>query len=351
MPATGSSTAWQRHSRNDRPRQVGPGAMTDQDLRDLPSRLAVRIPCPELGDWRTGNTGVAGFWSFAAPRPGPHLLLTSLLHGNEIAGAAAVLRLLEHGVRPRVGRLTLGFANLDAFDQFDTRSPTSSRFLDEDMNRVWSAEHLDGCRRSIELDRARQLRPLVHAADVLLDLHSMLWDSEPLVLCGMTDASRRLAMSLGVPTLVIADKGHTGGPRLIDYAHFAQGQRRALLVEAGQHWQAETIDTALAAAGALLIRLGMACACDLEGVVPVPVPHGPPRFATVTRTVTAEHADFAFVQNFRGGEIVEKRNTLIALDGHAEIRTPHDRCLLVMPSLRPVPGHTAVRLARFVEPQ
>jgi hypothetical protein len=36
------------------------------------------------------------------------------------------------------------------------------------------------------------------------------------------------------------------------------------------------------------------------------------------------------------------------MDGDTEIRTPHDDCLLVMPSLRPSRGHTAVRLARFV---
>jgi hypothetical protein len=39
---------------------------------------------------------------------------------------------------------------------------------------------------------------------------------------------------------------------------------------------------------------------------------------------------------------------VIAHDGDQPIRTPHDDCLLVMPSLRPSRGHTAVRLARFV---
>ena len=43
----------------------------------------------------------------------------------------------------------------------------------------------------------------------------------------------------------------------------------------------------------------------------------------------------------------ERRDTLIAMDGETEIRTPHDNCLLVMPSLRPSRGHTAVRLGRF----
>jgi hypothetical protein len=82
----------------------------------------------------------------------------------------------------------------------------------------------------------------------------------------------------------------------------------------------------------------------------VPVPQAPakPRLAQVTRTICARTPSFAFVQAFRGGEVVKRRNTLIALDGELEIRSPHDDCLLVMPSLRTMPGQTAVRLARFV---
>jgi hypothetical protein len=69
----------------------------------------------------------------------------------------------------------------------------------------------------------------------------------------------------------------------------------------------------------------------------------------VTRTVTAQSAEFVFLRDFRGGEVIPRRNTLIALDGEAELRTPHDDCLLVMPSPRAMRGHTAVRLARFEE--
>jgi hypothetical protein len=39
---------------------------------------------------------------------------------------------------------------------------------------------------------------------------------------------------------------------------------------------------------------------------------------------------------------------VIAVDGDTAIRTPHDNCLLIMPSLRPSRGHTAVRLAQFI---
>ena len=67
----------------------------------------------------------------------------------------------------------------------------------------------------------------------------------------------------------------------------------------------------------------------------------------MTRVVTAMTANFSFTQEYRGGDVIVRRNTVIALDGSTEIRTPHNDCLLVMPSLRPSRGHTAVRLARF----
>ncbi len=108
---------------------------------------------------------------------------------------------------------------------------------------------LDGPRRSIELERARAIRPIIDSADVVLDLHSMLWPSDPLMLCG---DDRQGARSGGgrsaTPELVVADHGHASGRRLLDYARFAAPETPfvANLVEAGQHWQPATVDTMLA---------------------------------------------------------------------------------------------------------
>ncbi|PWS39238.1 peptidase M14 [Falsiroseomonas bella] len=305
--------------------------------------LEVRVPVPELGAWRAGNTGIEGVWTFAAPEPGPHLMLTALVHGNEVTGALLLLRWLREGIRPRRGALTFCFANLAAFDRFDPADPAASRFLDEDLNRVWATELLAGGRRSAELDRARALLPALRRADVLLDLHSMLWPSDALMIAGPGAASRDLGRALGTPPVVVADEGHAAGLRVIDHAHFAGGAR-ALLLEAGPHWQPETLAQMERTAAALLRRLGLA----EEGAALPPAETLPPgRLARVTRTVTAQSADFAFLRAFRGGEVIPRRNTLIALDGEAELRTPHDDCLLVMPSPRAMRGHTAVRLARF----
>ncbi len=317
-------------------------------LLPLP-RFEVRLTAPDLAPWREGNTGIAGFTSYTAAAPGPHVALLAIAHGNELGGAIVLARLLAAGLRPARGRLTFGFGNLAAFDRFDPRHPTLSRFVDEDINRVWDPAVLDGPRRSAELDRAREIRPLIDTVDVALDLHSMLWESDPLILCGESPQGRALAQAIGGPPLVVADRGPAGGPRRIDYPRFRDpaSPAAAVLVEAWQHWEPETVATAatsvagLLAAQEMLAGDGAAFGLPAKSCVPL-------RLAEVTHVVTATTAAFAFVQPWRGGTVVPRRNTLLAFDGAAEIRTPHDECLLVMPSLRPSRGHTAVRLARFV---
>jgi len=303
----------------------------------------VGLEAPDLGPWREGSHGIRGFVTRVAACPGPHVALIALAHGNELAGAIVLDRLLREQVCPTRGRLTFGFANLDAFDRFDPARPTLSRFVDEDINRVWDETVLDGPRLSVELARAREMRPLINTVDVLLDLHSMLWPSDPLMLCGGSDKGRRLAAGIGVPELVVSDEGHVGGRRLIDYTRFRDPGTAcaANLIEAGQHWVPATVETTLAGVAGLLNYLEMA-----PPSLPAPV-RRPQRFATVTRAVTAATSGFSFVQPWRGGDVVPRRNTLIAIDGNEQIRTPHDECLLVMPSLHPSRGHTAVRLARF----
>ena len=306
----------------------------------------MQITAPDIGRWLAGNTAVRGFTTRDSGVAGPHVALLAITHGNEIAGAIVLDRLLHAGLAPEQGKLSFGFVNLAAYERFDPRQPTASRFVDEDINRVWDAATLDSQRRSIELDRARTIRPLIDTVDVLLDLHSMLWPSDPLILCGTSPKGKALAFGIGSPELIVADQGHVSGLRLIDYPRFADAATpcAASLIEAGQHWDAATVDTMLASVTGLLRHLKLV---TRHPALPAPPPV-PQRFAQVTMAVTASTSNFAFVQSYRGGDVIARRNTLIALDGETEIRTPHDNCLLIMPSLRPSRGHTAVRLAQFI---
>jgi predicted deacylase len=52
----------------------------------LPS-FEVRLTAPDITRWLAGNTGVAGFTTRASGKPGPHVALLAVAHGNEIGGA------------------------------------------------------------------------------------------------------------------------------------------------------------------------------------------------------------------------------------------------------------------------
>ncbi len=305
--------------------------------------FAVEITPPDLTPFIQGNTGIPGFTTLDSGREGPHVVITSLIHGNEFAGAIVLAEMLRAGFAPLRGRLTLGFANLAAYKQFDRKNPLATRYLEEDLNRVWDDYQLFGVRRSAELDRARAMKPLIDSADLLLDLHTMLWPSEPLMLCGAGARGRELALAVGTPGLVVADAGHKGGKRLIDYGRFTEGAEQkasCVLVEAGQHWEAKAIAQSRATVLSLLRHAGM--------VAGIAAPQRP-RLAQVVRTVTARTNRFIFVRDFHGGEMVSAAGTIIAHDGDEAILTPEDNMMLVLPALRVAHGHTAVRLAKILE--
>ncbi|MDE8348238.1 MAG: succinylglutamate desuccinylase/aspartoacylase family protein [Acidocella sp.] len=329
-----------------------PSSVDQPPLRDIPAPAAllpadlphfpVFIEAPDLTPWLAGNAGITGFTTRDSGLAGPHVVLISLIHGNELAGAIVLDEMLRANFMPRCGKLTFGFANLAAFARFDAQNPVSSRYVEEDMNRVWDDIDLFGVRRSLELDRAREIKPLIDSADIVLDLHSMLWPSEALLLCGPGMRGRKLALAIGTPSMVIADQGHAGGKRLIDYGRFTEsaGQAGCILVEAGQHWEYTTVVQIRATITALLTHSGMIEQAAMSAPTAT-------RFAQVTELVTARTNRFVFVRDFWGGEIIKAKDTLIAHDGDTEIRTPHDDCLLIMPSLKPTRGHTAIRLAKL----
>jgi predicted deacylase len=313
------------------------------------AEFRVELSAPDIGRWRDGTTDLPYVHSFEGPRPGPHVLVTGLVHGNEICGAIALDRLLGERLRPVRGRLTFAFVNVAAYERFDPADPSASRFVDEDFNRLWSAAVLDGPRDSTELARARQLRPLVDGVDLLLDIHSLQQGEEAILLCGPLAKGRALARRVGAPATVIADRGHAAGTRLRDYAGFADpaSPRNALLVECGQHWRAGTdrvaLETAvrfLAAAGTVDASTARTFGCD--GPTP------PQRLIEVSDAVTVTSEDFAFARPYRGLEVIAKAGTVIAHDGARRVVTPYDDCVLVMPSLRLKPGQTAVRLGRVI---
>lgn len=308
----------------------------------------VELSPPDIEPYRDGNTGVDYVTRFDSGRPGPHVMVTALVHGNELCGALALDFFFRSGQQPIRGQLSLAFANVAAFSNFDVRAPLASRYVDEDFNRVWDKTVLGGGRDSVELRRARELRPLLDEVDYLLDIHSMQHPTVPLMMCGPLAKGRRLARQVGFPAHVVSDHGHAAGRRMRDYGAFADpnSPRNALLVECGQHWQTETETNAVET---LLRFLGHFELLDPDFIAaylgPPPLPA---RVVEVTEAVTIAN-EFRFAADYRGMEVIPEAGTLIGWDGDTEVRTPYPDCVLIMPSMRLYRGQTAVRLGRAAE--
>ena len=304
---------------------------------------------PDLDPYRKGNTGIDYFTTLESEWPGPYVGVTAIVHGNEVCGALALDFLFRHGVRPQRGRLAIGFVNVAAYESFDAEAPTKSRYVDEDFNRLWSADVLDGPRDSTELRRAREVRPIIETLDYLLDVHSMQHATEPLMMAGPLAKGRALAIEVGMPAVVISDTGHAAGRRMRDYGAFAdpESPKNALLVECGQHWERSSERVAIETVLRFLLRLGV-IDMDFAGPHLDDGPRPLQRFVEVTGPVTIKTDRFSFTEDFRGLEVIDEAGTVIAHDGDEPVRTPYDACVLVMPTRRLNRGETAVRLGRFV---
>ncbi len=324
----------------------------------------IELTAPDIDRWRRGNTGTDHVWSWDTGTPGPNVMVQALTHGNEICGAIALDWLLDlmqpadgaAPLRPVTGRLTLAFANTDAFARWDPSDPDRSRYVDEDYNRVWADEALLGSRDSVELRRARRLRPFVDDAHYLLDLHSMHDPCRPIMVCGATgrggEKSAEYARRLGVPADLLIDTGHPAGLRMIERGAFGDPRdpRTAILIECGQHWERRA---ALVAKDTLLRFLRVTGSFDSGSIDPLlatvglePAPRQ--QVIRVTEAVVAKSLDFRFARRFTGLEVVPCKGDVIAIDRDTIVRAPYDDTVLVMPSMAHLNvGTTMVRLGRI----
>lgn len=312
----------------------------------------IEIEFPDLAPYAEGNTGIPYVYTYDSGVPGPHTMINALTHGNEVSGVIAVKALLDAGLRPRRGRLTLSFANIDAYLSFDPERPDTSRFVDQDFNRVWMPATLDDMTLdSSELRRARAMRPLVDKVDFLLDLHSMHERSAPLTVSGPLQKGIAMAKQLGVPEHIISDEGHPEGRRMRDYGQFGDPSKphTALLVESGQHWEVAGVEVARNCCARFLLLCGNVDAGDIPAGWLKPHPPSQ-KVIRVTEPVVASGTDFRFAGEYTGLETFADAGTVIGWDGDTPVRTPYPNCVLVMPSLRQLrAGVTVVRLGQLLD--
>lgn len=296
----------------------------------------------DLSAYRQGNTGVDYVHRFESGRPGPHVLVNALTHGNEFCGMVAATHLLDSGVRPRVGTLTVSFANVQAYESFDRADPFASRQLVHNLNRIWSPQWLEGSEDSPELRRARALRPVVAAADHILDIHSTAQPVAPFWVYPRFERNALAAMAISRPHLhlVMPDGLNTGTPLIQHGSHGQeQGTGVALVAECGQHFLQASADLAVNVALDFLAHFGL---IERDGAAHA---REPQRRFELLSTPVIKTAQFRFVRPVSGLETFAK-GELIATDGADEIRAPVDDCTIFMPARSPIVGREAVYLTK-----
>ena len=320
---------------------------------NLAEPLSFTLACPDITNWRAGNTGTEGVWQFDSGKPGRHVMISALVHGNEICGAWALKGMLDAGIRPTTGTLTLAFCNLAAFDRFDPANHDASRFIDQDMNRQWSDKCLQDDSTQ-ERRRAAALRPFVDQAHWLLDLHSMHERGAPLLLTGPHARNIELAKELRAPMHIVVDAGHADGVRMRDFGHFGiadekASNNRSLLIECGFHGDESSRLVAQDQCVRFLAASGVVDKALLQRLLPTwNLLDAPSQKALYVKSaVVAKSENFKFVEGLEDLQLFPHAGTVIGDNDGEPVITPFDNCVLVMPSTRQArKGVTVVRFAK-----
>ncbi len=308
----------------------------------------------DIAAYRDGGSGVDYVHRLDSGRPGPCVVVSGLIHGNEICGMTAVTWLIDHGARPVRGSLTLMLGNVAAYRRFDPARldiRVANRFVDRDLNRCWSDAFLAGPDDGVEARRARELLPFVDAADALLDLHSTTYSARPFFAFRDISRNRALADALGFPWshLLLEPSTKHSGTMIIERERFGEpdGAAVAIGVECGSHYARATGETAIQVVLRFLDHFEILdpefvrrhCrARPLEATTRY-------RIHEVYRAATD---DARFVRPFIGFEEVRAGETIL-VDGDRAITAPFDRCAVLWPWPIAGRGRELMTLARIVD--
>lgn len=101
--------------------------------------------------------------SFDSGKPGPHVVVTGVIHGNETGSLPAIVKFvqkLQLNQIDFVGRMSFVLGNIPAFLK-------NERYLEADLNRVFNQDAPDTAERR----RAIEISPFLETADLFIDLH------------------------------------------------------------------------------------------------------------------------------------------------------------------------------------
>lgn len=289
------------------------------------ARVDCQIPFRDISAYERGNTGIRYAYTFDSGKPGPHVLISGLSHGNEPGGRETVTTLIDRAIAPLRGKLSLALLNIDAYHASNGVDPYGTRFVETDFNRVWDPEILDSDKDTVELRRARELRPLIDTVDILLDIHSTPYEATPYFVQKPGSRGIDLANQLGIPrTRILFEQGSAHSPTISNYRQFKATDSAAVAVslETGLFFAKTSTLCGLTTAARLLRMTGLVEPDALADLIVWSDP-GPVRRVRVLHPEIVETTDIALL--FRPEQFTPyAKGEIVAYDGRRPIVAPFD---------------------------
>lgn len=310
---------------------------------------------------------------FAGLKPGPRLLVTAAVHGNEVAGVGAIQRVLQ---MLDEGSLTLLQGTLT---MIPIVNPLAHRLQrregDRNLNRNL---RLTPIPQDFEDRIANQLCPWLAASDVLLDLHSFNNPGPAFAMLGPRNndgdlepfrhqsAESALALAVGTTRIVEgwlstyalglkrrADKASDGSRRMAlqQDPHYGVGTTEymrsqggyGITLECGQHEDPQGPEVAFKAIVRTLVLLGMVApgSADVEAADP----QRPVELLQLYEVIDREHGDDQFERPWASFDAVSEGQRIGTRADGTPVLAPSGGHI-VFPNSRAEPGNEWFYLAK-----
>lgn len=269
-------------------------------------------------------------------KPGPMVIVTGGVHGNEPAGLSAIQAVLASLGDDFAGTFVGVGANLQALAR-------DERYLDRDLNRRWSPEELerllDAAKNSLVAEdrEQRELHELfgdltdgLDGPAIFIDLHTMSGPGAPFACMADVLRNRRIAFTLPIPVVLGLEEVIEGSMLgyLCDLGHVG------IAVEGGQHHHPQAAAVLEASVWLCLVAAGVL----EEGQVPNFEDHyrrleeaarDLPRVLEIRhRHVCRDGDGFEMVPGFSNFQPVRK-GVRLARDVRGDVSAPHTGLLML----------------------
>ena len=219
-------------------------------------------PIPKRPDRRVGH--------MQGSENGPTLVFFAGIHGNEMAGVKAMERVFE-ALRPHSGHLKgtlIGFrGNIPA-------QRAGKRFLEHDLNRLWTHDNVESIMAKLPSARSIEERELVELYQELsqllatqsppfyfIDFHTTSSKTLPFITINDALINRSFSRFFPVPTILGIEE-YLEGPLL---SYMNQKGYVSLGFESGQHNAGDSIENSIAFMWLALIGSGLLHENDVPG--------------------------------------------------------------------------------------